>query len=150
MKYLLIVCIIFLAIGIIFWKQKEVSSSLPQMTIGEDIVFNLEVVSDPAKQAKGLGGRGVLPEDTGMLFVFGRPKMQNFWMKGMLIPLDVVWINDFKVIGVSENILPPGQRDGVVDRMASPSAADMVLEINAGLVEKLGIKVGDAVNIDKN
>lgn len=145
----ILVCTLFA--GIAFWTTKQFPSpKAPTISIGDDVVLNIEVVSDPTTQAKGLGERESLPEESGMLFVFSRPKMQNFWMKGMLIPLDVVWINDFKVIGVSQNILPPAQTEGKIERMASPSAADMVLEINAGLVEKLGIQVGDEVNIDKN
>ena len=47
------------------------------------------------------------------------------------------------VVGFSEN-LPPATGSST-QIYNSPEPADKVLEINAGLVKKLGIKIGDAV-----
>ena len=82
-----------------------------------------------------------------MLFVFSEPHIQRFWMKDMNFPLDIIWIRDFKVIGLEENVPQPANNDGKTARMNSPEPADMVLEVNAGEVAKYGISAGDMVQL---
>lgn len=118
-----------------------------QMVIGDRVTYNIEVVSDPISQAKGLSGRKLLSEDAGMLFVFNGAAPRSFWMNQMNFSIDVVWIENFKVIGVSENISHPTPKQGAVATMKSPAPADMVLEINAGQVAAQGIRIGDIISL---
>ena len=57
-----------------------------------------------SEQINGLSGVGKLCRDCGMLFVFGKPKIQSFWMYGMKFPLDFVFIRDSRVVEVVENV----------------------------------------------
>jgi uncharacterized protein len=92
-----------------------------------------------------LGYRDSLPIDTGMLFVYDHPERYGFWMKGMRFPLDFIWINGNKVADLSPNILQPVS-DAVQPVSLAPAVpADKVLEVNAGVIESLGIRVGDLV-----
>lgn len=43
---------------------------------------------------KGLSGRANIPKDYGMLFVFPEDKKYGFWMKEMLVPIDMFWLDD--------------------------------------------------------
>lgn len=119
-------------------------------------------ISDTAlKRAKGLSGRKCLKNDEGncsesaegMLFLFGKPEKRSFWMAGMNFPLDIIWINENKIVAVSKNIQPPKlslslSKSNELPAIVSPSVeADKVLELSAGAVEKFNIKIGDKIKI---
>ena len=125
--------------------KKEIVG-LSQMKIGEHF-FNVEIADDPAERARGLSGRVSLEEDRGMLFLFGLPSVQNFWMKGMNFPLDMIWIKGDTIIGFVENAQPDNSQMPVI--YSSSESVDKVLEINAGLARKFGIRIGDRVLINQ-
>ncbi len=108
-------------------------------------VFHLEIADTTLKRMRGLSGRASLSENQGMLFVFDSPDNYGFWMKGMRIPLDMVWIKESEVIAIDKNI--PATSSKVY---FSPEPADKVLEINAGLADKFGLKVGGKIELDYN
>ena len=83
-----------------------------------------------------------------MLFPQSRDIIASFWMRGMLIPLDFVWIGaDCRVADLTENVPPPAdpeQRTGLP--IYSPSEpVRYIFEINAGEAAALGIEIGDEV-----
>ena len=49
-------------------------------------------LSEEARE-KGLGGRVSIPDDYGMLFIFPKDGRYGFWMKDMLVPLDIFWLD---------------------------------------------------------
>ncbi len=97
------------------------------------------VADTPAKRAAGLSSREFLPDNEGLLFIFGEPGKHLFWMKDMHFPIDVVWINErFMVVDVTENILP-----ATFPEIFEPmEPVRFVLEVNAGWIAKNGIKRG--------
>jgi len=104
--------------------------------------ISVEIADEPDEQVQGLSGREGLPENEGMLFVFERPGFYKFWMKGMRFALDLVWIGaDWKIVGVSRNV-PPESYPGAI---LPPARAQYVLELDAGLAAKYGLKPGDNV-----
>jgi len=111
--------------------------------IGEKAIINghtirLELAVTEAEKEKGLGYRDSLAADWGMLFVYDHPERYGFWMKGMRFPLDFIWINGNSIVDLSPNISPP--------RSLAPAVpVDKVLEVNAGTIGKLGVKIGDLV-----
>ena len=133
---------VFGALSIFLIKERNKKESFLILRIGEN-KFSVEIVDTVIAQALGLSGRPSLPENQGMLFVFDGLAIRNFWMAGMRFPLDLIWIKEDVVVGFSEN-LPPATGSST-QIYNSPEPADKVLEINAGLVKKLGIKIGDAV-----
>ena len=62
----------------------------------------------------------------------------SFWMKDMRFPLDIIWIKNGEVVHVEKNVLE--NFSGILSPQVD---ADSVLEINAGNVDKLDIKIGD-------
>lgn len=110
--------------------------------------WRVEIANNEFSRAQGLSGRQSLPEDAGMLFLFNQADIHKFWMRDMKFPLDIVWINDDKVVDISDN-LPPASLDDL--KIYSPKEpANLVLEINAGQIDRYGIKIGDPVKIYNN
>lgn len=96
-----------------------------------------EAKSDSEKE-KGLQGVKELSEDEGMLFYFDPPQDVSFWMKGVEIPLDIIFINDDQeVTKVQEGI--PNDETAIKE-----SDVAYVLEVNANS----NIKVGDELELD--
>jgi len=108
--------------------------------------FKVEIADTFPKQVLGLSGHAPLAPDEGMLFIFSHSSPQSFWMKDMLFPIDIIWINEGKVIGFAENAPPPvGGSFSSPASFSSPGVADTVLEVASGMTAKNGIKVGDLV-----
>ena len=118
---------------------------LSTLKIGEAI-YEVEVARSAAQQARGLSFQESLPENRGMWFVFKVASSQRFWMFGMKIPLDFVWIRGGEVVALSENIPAPKKSPPAIVSPDEP--ADQVLEINAGEITRRGIKIGDPVILE--
>jgi uncharacterized membrane protein (UPF0127 family) len=107
-----------------------------------DVLVKAEVVKTEIRIEKGLGGRASLADGKGMLFEMLDSEPQHFWMKGMLFPIDIIWIENGRVIGCEKNIFPSDQRVFV-----SPSDAGYVLEVPAGFCDRYSVKINDVVRI---
>ncbi|HEU5317619.1 MAG TPA: DUF192 domain-containing protein [Chloroflexota bacterium] len=121
---------------------------VPQ-AVFEDVTVSMEVARTDAERQKGLGGHAPLGETDGMLFVFERPSFHAFWMKGMLFPLDLMWIERGQVVYVERNApnYPPDTPDRSLPVYAPMEQATYVLEVNAGFADRYGIGVGSAVEL---
>jgi uncharacterized membrane protein (UPF0127 family) len=97
-------------------------------------------------QALGLGGCTMIPKKTGMYFSFPAQE-STYWMKGMVIPIDIVWIAQGVVVGVEASVPFPSvnARDAELPLYRSPVAVDAVLEVGAGMAEAYGLVKGAQV-----
>jgi hypothetical protein len=104
-------------------------------------VFNVEVVGDEAGRERGLMYRRFMPQDRGMLFDFKQEAPVAFWMKNTYIPLDMIFISRR---GVVTNIVAAAEP---FSERQIPSGGPVygVLEVNAGVAGRIGLKVGDKV-----
>jgi uncharacterized membrane protein (UPF0127 family) len=119
------------------------SQQLSELKIGEKIIF-VEVVRTEKERGEGLSERKSLAEDSGMLFVFDQLDFYSFWMKGMNFPIDIVWLDEnLKIIDFSLSVEPKTYPKSFLPR----EPALYALEINAGLVGKYGLKIGDLIQI---
>lgn len=123
-------------------------ASLKQLEVNGHKI-KIEIADTKEKRNKGLGGREVLKDDEGMLFIFDDLKKHSFWMKGLSFPLDFIWIRDNTVVDIILNAKPPvtGQKDGDLPIYLPKEDVNRVLEVTAGGVERLGIKIGDMVTV---
>jgi len=104
--------------------------------------IKVEIAKTNEEKAKGLGEKKSLDENSGMLFIFEKNSEPTFWMKDTLIPLDIIWINDNKIVGIDKNVLPEiGVSDDELTRYPAPSKIDYVLEVNSGFCDKNNIKI---------
>lgn len=149
MKMFFLAIVFVILIGV-FYGSKLMSTPKAVVVVGDGKArYYVDVVRDAVSQARGLSGRESLAEAEGMLFVFTQALPRSFWMNEMNFPLDLLWIREGKVIGISENIPHPAANNGEIYRMASPEPADMVLEINAGEVKRKGMAVGDFIRLEE-
>jgi uncharacterized membrane protein (UPF0127 family) len=65
-----------------------------------------ETVSSKEKIELVLAGRKELPEGRGMLFSMPQEDYLRFWMKGMQISIDIIWIEQSRIAGCEKNISP--------------------------------------------
>lgn len=105
--------------------------------------FNIDVADTTYTLSKGLSGRAALGKNEGMVFVFDKLDKYGIWMKDMLFSIDIIWMDEnFKIVHIEKSVGPE-----TYPTIFSPDRLSMyVLEIAAGQVDLLGIKVGDKVD----
>ena len=112
----------------------------------KQICFEVELARTESQKEKGLQQRKSLDKNKGMLFIFYRSVQASFWMKDTFIPLDMLWMDEQrKIVHIAASV-SPCLKDPCPIYKPSRDAA-YVLEINAGLVEKYHIHVGDQAKI---
>jgi len=110
---------------------------------GEEAV-SVEIVKTRAQIERGLMFREHLPPDRGMLFLMDEERIQSFWMKNTLIPLDMIFISkDLTIAGVVENAAPRTEEPRDVDKPSS-----YVLEVNGGYSAAHKVAVGGKVRFE--
>ncbi len=109
--------------------------------------INVQLAKTPEEKSKGLSGKNKLAGNEGMLFSFPQKTYPIFWMKDMKFNIDLLWINDDKVLGIEKNMPAPlaGTEDKDLLIYSSAEPVNRVLEINGGLVDQYGLKVGDSL-----
>ena len=107
----------------------------------------MELAVTAEERARGLMGRASLDNDEGMLFIFPGETSPGFWMQGMLISLDLIWIDSrLNVVGVTANV-PPHSGSGSPPTYHPPQPVLYVLEVAAGVTGELGIVPGSLVEL---
>lgn len=109
-----------------------------------DRVIRLEVAETPQQQAIGLMARETLPDDRGMLFPFDPPRPARFWMKNVLFPLDMVFVQGGEIIDIAADV-PPCEATPCPTYGPANQPLDYVLELRGGLAAELGVEVGDSI-----
>jgi uncharacterized membrane protein (UPF0127 family) len=108
---------------------------------GQAAGFVLEVADTPATRQRGLMFRTSVEADRGMVFVFPREKVQAFYMRNTLVPLDMVFVAaDGRVVGVVENAEPLTE-----DSRWVPAPSQFVVELKGGTARAKGIAAGSVV-----
>lgn len=112
---------------------------------GQDIAITMAVTAE--EQAKGLGGVKSLTDSEGMLFPFETSEIRSFWMKNMVMPIDIIWINDGKVVGFEQNVPfePLETSNAALPKYRPLEPIDTVLEVAAGFVERYAVAIADSV-----
>ncbi|MFA6307999.1 MAG: DUF192 domain-containing protein [Patescibacteria group bacterium] len=112
--------------------------------------FDTDVVQSFADIERGLSGRASMDDNQAMLFVFPDKQKRTFWMKEMNFAIDLLWIDGQQIVAYEKNMLAPVKDLSISElpRYTSPQPVDKVLEIQAGLIDSLDIKIGDNININ--
>jgi len=151
-KYVLLLCIIvasvFVAKELPLQSLSRSSSLIKEATspgltgvvLINGATFQVALAQTPEEQERGLGNISSMPADAGMLFIFPTPDTYGFWMKDTLIPLDMIWLDEEKRIVYIEKEVQPESYPNIY---TPDTPALYVLELNAGLVEKNNLKLGD-------
>lgn len=114
-----------------------------------DVTFSAETATTPEERAVGLMYRASLPEYSAMFFVHEFDNQYGYWMKNCEFAQDMLFIDkEFKIIDIFENVPPcklkdPAQKNCPI--YAPKSQYRYVLELNAGTVKKVYIRIGDTI-----
>jgi len=110
-------------------------------------LIGLEVAKTPQQQAIGLMARESLPDDRGMLFPFEPARPVSFWMKNVLIPLDMVFVHDDEIVAIARDV-PPCDTTPCPTYGPDEQMVDYVLELRGGRAAELGLQNGDRFEIE--
>lgn len=109
---------------------------------GTEFIVKAEIAEKAEDRKQGFMERKVIPDGTGMLFIFERDQILSFWMHNTPHPLSIAYI-DSK--GKIRNLydMNPYSRESILSTVSVRYA----LEVPQGWFKKNGITEGDAVLI---
>ena len=103
--------------------------------------FDIYLARSSDQQRRGLMHVYDLPQTTGMLFVYDIAGVRSMWMKNTFIPLDISFASaDGTIVNIARHTVPKSLK---TIRSAEP--VTYVLELNAGVTERLHIEPGSRV-----
>lgn len=136
----LFIFIIFSINGEIIPEEIKYANAL--VTTSSGIKIYVEVADTLSKRRLGLGKRSNLKRNWGMLFVFDKLKAHHFWMKDMNFALDIIWLDNHRIVHIIKNVKPlKSSENPTILKPLAP--ANFVLEIAAGRANELKLKKGD-------
>ena len=105
-----------------------------------DNIFKVKTLIDDKSKYIGMMGKKFDDTFNGLLFLMGGRK-QCFWMKNCIQNLDIIIIKNNVIVNIHHNCPPCHDKEC----SSYCGNGNIVLEINGGDCEKLGIEPGDIV-----
>lgn len=138
------ICFIVVLCFILFSSCSQKKLDTDVLTInrsdGSQITLVAEMARTEQEQAKGFMERKLIPEGTGMLFLFSSDRIARFWMKNTPIPLSIAYIDYKGHIRDIFDMTPFSLAD-----IVSSCSVRYALEVPKGWFEKNNIKIGDSL-----
>jgi uncharacterized protein len=142
--FILLTCFLWLAGASAALPENAQISKLEPITLeSADSVTMLtaEIADTDELRTRGLMFRHFLPEDKAMLFDYETPRPVAMWMKNTNISLDMLFIRqDGTIADIAQDTVPQS-----LDTISVQEPVRGVLELAAGTVKKLGLRVNDKV-----
>lgn len=139
-----VVVLLFIASMIVAARTpRHYSFMAPIATFG-DVSLRIEYATSSEALSRGLSGRSSIDPDYGMLFIFPDDGFHGFWMKGMLIPIDIFWLDSQgQVVYQQESVKP-----STYPHVFYPSVpARFVLETHAGFAVSHRVSTGTVLDL---
>ena len=109
--------------------------------------FQVKLAITDEEHAHGLKQVKLLRDNQGMLFVYPESRLFSFWMKDTLIALDILFFDENgRLLEIIKNS-PPCKQSPCI-KYSNQHAAQFVLELAAGVSDKLNLKPGDVFHLD--
>ena len=154
----MVTCVLFISAALYLRNQSEGLSdrsstllSRPTVSIGKH-VFAVELAQSSEERQLGLGNRKNISDNAGMLFVFPERDRHSIWMRNMLFPLDIIWLNSadtkegsLTVVDMRLEVSPETYPEAFLPM----EDALYVLELPAGSAKKAGIGMGSVLTFRK-
>lgn len=140
LRPVLLLAVIFILAPGYCAKDKFIQIFFPN---GKAITAELAITDN--ERAKGLMFREKINPDQGMLFIFEKEGRHSFWMKNMIISIDILWLNKEKQIVHIEECVPPCREDPCPS-YTTKIPAMYVLELKAGSVKDNSLKRFDTLS----
>lgn len=142
MAYMLIWMVIVLAVLCPNSLSYGADESLKKVCI-KNVCLQAEIADSKSEKMRGLMYRQSLGWAAGMLFIFDKEARYSFWMKNMLIPLDIIWIDsNKKIVDITRNALPCKEQQAC-GSIIPALEVKYVLEVTAGFSDRNKIGIGD-------
>ncbi len=122
--------------------------NLRQVTFPNGVQINAEMMRREMELMRGLMFRESLPDSRGMLFIHPKEGLYHYWMYQTKIPLDLIWMDQSRRIVEMSLDTPPCKSSSAKEcpYYGGNSKAMYVLEVNAGIARKNGLKTGDTLD----
>ena len=141
-----IICLLALAASLSH-ADEELDSRFLQSTLvieaKQDACYRFDIylALSRAQKARGLMFVRYLPQFTGMIFIYDAAEIHSMWMKNTYLPLDMLFIRqDGRVSSAATHTEPLS-----LSSVASTEPVIAVLELNAGVVDRLHLGPGSLV-----
>lgn len=149
-KLLVTIGLVLLAAGISVATFIFSAPSAPTMRHDREVMLNgktlqLEIANTPSSIVQGLSGRKTMAQDEGMLFIMPNVENQSFWMKDMKFALDLVFLREGRVVDIV-TLQRPSLTS--IPSYQSKTEADMVLELNEGMVKEYKLEIGTKTDLN--
>ena len=142
--FILLTCFLWLAgASAALPENAQISKLEPITLVSSDSVTMLtaEIADTDELRTRGPMFRHFLPEDKAMLFDYQRPRPVSMWMKNTNISLDMLFIReDGTIAAIAQDTVPQS-----LDTISVQEPVRGVLELAAGTVKRLGLRVNDKV-----
>lgn len=123
------------------------TSDLDYVIINSHKVF-LNIADTPEKRTNGLMFIDKISENQGMVFLFGKPEYEAFWMKNMKMPIDILFIKKDKISKIYKEV--PICKSEPCKLYNSNFPVDSVLELKTGFCDKYNVKAGDKISFSED
>jgi uncharacterized membrane protein (UPF0127 family) len=108
-------------------------------------IFRTKILSNSEEYKEGMMWKKFNNFDA-MLFILEKEN-QSFWMKNCIIPLDIIFIKNNKIIKIHQNCPPCDERNNKCQ--IYQGKGNLVIELNGGTCQKLNIKENDQIIFEK-
>ena len=126
-----------------FFKKSPATPLDTTKIVLNNYEYQIEIARTSKQKEIGLSNRNSLCPNCGMIFLFEKDKILPFWMKDTLIPLDMIWINSNNKI---TDIITATEINSL-KILQNTQPAKYVLELNALDAQKIGLKIGDHLDL---
>jgi uncharacterized membrane protein (UPF0127 family) len=127
------------------YETTEVRVTTPD---GETLGSVTAAIADtPDLRYTGLSDTASLPEDRGMLFVYGSPGDHTYVMRRMDFGIDIVYADETGAITRIHHAPEPGPNEGGEDQ-EYPGYGQYVLELAYEWTTERGVETGDVLDFD--
>ncbi len=144
-KHLIGIFILIVTITAVLIVYETLPTPAPTASFG-GMSLRLDYATTSTSRERGLGGRANVAEDYGMLFVFPAAGKYGFWMKDMLVPIDIFWLDDKgQVIAIEQEVAT----STYPDVFYPPVPIKYVLETAAGFAHTHHVSIGTPLVLQK-
>lgn len=142
--FILLTCFLWLAgVSAALPENAQISKleSIALESADSVTTFTAEIADTDELRTRGLMFRHFLPVDKAMLFDYQKPRPVAMWMKNTNISLDMLFIReDGTIAAIAQDTVPQS-----LDTISVQEPVRGVLELAAGTVKRLGLRVNDKV-----
>lgn len=135
----------WLSLQISSQKKPQFIPVLARIEVAGQQIY-LEVPQTTEQQARGLMYRTILPRNRGILFEFDPPRVVQFSMQNILVPVDTIFLRNTEIQQVQVGI-PPCDEE-ICPTYNSKATVDQMIHLQAQRTLELGLQNGDRLPIE--